>query len=458
MLRWLRDKLTGARPDGSRPSPAPPRPTADRPAATAQTAGTDFLRREPLLDREHAVRGYELGLERPAMHRARHPAAQRFLDGALLDRLADERLAGILGRRLAFVPVSPASLDLAQLDRLAESGAGRLVVSLRQVPAGLDAAAATQLVARAQALKAAGLKLACGEALAGGPLDPLLELADYLDWDVAAVDPASLLERQRQLVRAHPGARLVARNVDTQETLEACRALAFHYFQGGYVTQQRAWPQPRVDASRMVVAQLIAQLRQDPENLAQVALLARLDPVLAFRLLRYVNSAAMGLRHKIASLEHAMTYIGREGLYRWLTMLLFYTGKTEPMDAALRETALARARLTELLAQSRLPRQQAEMAFITGLLSLMDVLFQMPLHDAVSQLGLPEEVLAALLRREGVHGDLLNLAVACEEGDQAGIAALAERCGLTPALVSARHLEALVWAVELTENMRSGGP
>ncbi|MCU0842347.1 MAG: hypothetical protein MUC79_11600, partial [Thiobacillaceae bacterium] len=136
----------------------------------------------------------------------------------------------------------------------------------------------------------------------------------------------------------------------------------------------------------------------------------------------------------------------------------FYTGKTEPMDAALRETALARARLTELLAQSRLPRQQAEMAFITGLLSLMDVLFQMPLHDAVSQLGLPEEVLAALLRREGVHGDLLNLAVACEEGDQAGIAALAERCGLTPALVSARHLEALVWAVELTENMRSGGP
>lgn len=176
----------------------------------------------------------------------------------------------------------------------------------------------------------------------------------------------------------------------------------------------------------MVVAQLIAQLRQDPENLGQVALLARLDPVLAFRLLRYVNSAAMGLRLKIASLEHAMTYIGREGLC-WLTLLLFYAGKGQPMDEALRETALARARLTELLAQTRLPRNQSEMAFITGLLSLTDMLFQMPLPDVVSQLGLPEAVIDALLKREGLYGDLLALAIACEEGDQDSIAALADR-------------------------------
>lgn len=276
--------------------------------------------------------------------------------------------------------------------------------------------------------------------------------------DVSAGDPASLIDRQRRLSQSLPQARLIARNVDTQETLEACRSMAFHYFQGGYVTHQRIWKQPRVDASRMVVAQLIAQLRQDPEDLGQVALMARLDPVLAYRLLRYVNSAAMGLRHKIASLEHAMTYIGREGLYRWLTLLLFYTGKSQPMDEALRETALARARLAELLAQNRLTRSQSEMAFITGLLSLTDILFQMPLPDAISQLGLPEEVIRALLHREGIYGDLLALAIACEADDQARIAELAGRCDLTPAKVGAHHLEALVWAVELSEYMRSGSP
>lgn len=357
---------------------------------------------------------------------------------------------------MGFLPLHPVSLDLPQLDRLATvaaSAGSSLIISLQGDTAEVEP---TAILERTRGLKAAGLRLACADTVGEGPLASLVSLADYLLVDVAALDPATLLERQRQLVRRHPQARLIARNVDTLETLEACRSLAFTLFQGSCVTHRRAWREPRLDSNRMVVAQLIAQLRQDPEDLSQVALLARLDPVLAFRLLRYVNSAAMGLRHKIASLEHAMTYIGREGLYRWLTLLLFYAGKAQPMDEALRETALARARLTELLAQTRLPRNQSEMAFITGLLSLTDMLFQMPLPDVVSQLGLPEAVIDALLKREGLYGDLLALAIACEEGDQDSIATLADRLGLTPALVSARHLEALVWAVDLTDNMRSG--
>ncbi len=449
MFKWLRDKFTAPQAAG----PVAAVPSAE---AASEPPHPDYLRREPLLNREHQVCGYEFNLERPAIGRDRHAAAQRFLDGALLDRLNSEELSAVLGRRLAYVPLHPVSLDLPQLDRMAgmeRPAGGNLVISLL---AGAVDQPATGILERVSGLKRAGLRLACDQAMADGPLSSVLAQADYLVVDVSAVDPAGLLELQRRLTRGHPQARLIARNVDTHETLEACRRLAFQFFQGGCVTHQREWKQPRLDSSRMVVAQLIAQLRKDPEDLSQVALLARLDPVLAFRLLRYVNSAAMGLRHKIASLEHAMTYIGREGLYRWLTMLLFYTGKAQPMDEALREIALARARLMELLGQGRLTRNQTEMAFITGLLSLTDVLFQMPLHDAVSQLGLPEEVIQALLAREGLYGELLSLAIACEEGDQAGIAALAEKRNLSAALVSARHMEALVWAVNLTENMRSG--
>lgn len=452
MPKWLKARKTG-REETPPATPAQPSSTGT-PAEAA--ASPDYLRREPLLNREHQVCGYELNLERPQPQRARHPAAQRFLDGALLDRLGGAGFTGVLGRRMGFLPLHPVSLDLPQLDRLAvvaASAGSNLVISL-QGDAVVEEGDA--ILERTRGLKAGGLRLACADTLTQGPLAPLVSLADYLLVDVAALDPAGLLERQRQLVRRHPQAKLIARNVDTLETLEACRSLAFSLFQGSCITHRRAWREPRLDSNRVVVAQLIAQLRQGPEDLGQVALLARLDPVLAFRLLRYVNSAAMGLRHKIASLEHAMTYIGREGLYRWLTLLLFYAGKGQPMDEALRETALARARLTELLAQMRLPRNQSEMAFITGLLSLTDMLFQMPLPDVVSQLGLPEAVIDALLKREGLYGDLLALAIACEEGDQDSIAALADRLGLTPALVSARHLEALVWAVELTDNMRSG--
>lgn len=178
---------------------------------------------------------------------------------------------------------------------------------------------------------------------------PLLTLAGYLLVEVAALDPAGLLERQRQLVRRHPQVRLIARNADTLETLKACRSLAFSLFQGTCVTHRRAWREPRLDGNRMVVAQLTAQLRQDPEDLGQVAL-----------------------------------------------------------------------------------------------------------PEGISQLGLPEAAIDALLRREGLYVDLLALAIACEEGDRDSIARLADRLGLTSAVVSVRHLEALAWAVELTDDMRAG--
>ncbi len=416
-------------------------------------AATDFLRREPILNRKQAVRGYELSLQGTHRERRHHPAAQRFLDGALLDRLVGLDLASILGRRLAFLPLHPLSLDLPQVTNLPREN---LIVRL--LPDNLTQEQGTQILARMRSLQETGLRLACAGEMVGGPLAPLLEGADFLAVDVAACDPADLLQRQRSLAKAYPHARLIARNVDTQETLQACRAMVFHYFQGGYVTHQRDWPQPRADSSRIVVAQLIGQLRGNPEDFRQLALTARLDPILAFRLLRYINSAAMGLRYKIASLERAMAYVGREGLYRWLTLLLFHTGRNEPQDEAVRETALVRGRLIELLTQGRLSREQAEMAFIAGMLSLTDILFRMPLAQALAQLSLPDEVQDALLRRQGPLGDYLGLAIACEEGEQSEIAELAARCGLDPALVSARHLEAVSWAVQFSENLRADSP
>lgn len=442
MLNWLRKHFSPAQPAAAAPQTSP--------AAQGATA-SDYLRREPILSREHVVCGYELSLERPHMQRQRHPSAWRFFDAALLDRLLTGDLAGILGRRLAFLPVHPLSLDLPQLARLTP---GNIVLSIQ--PVAVAAETAEAVVETARHLKRAGLSLACGPLAEGDPLAPLLEIASYLVLDARLGDPAVLMELQRRYARAYPDAKLVVRHVDDLETFHACKSMAFHYFQGGYVTRQRDWKQPRADSSRLVVAQLIAQIRQEPDNLDQLALLARLDPVLAFRLLRYVNSAAMGLRNKIASLQHAITYIGLEGLYRWLTLLLFYSGKTQPLDEALREAALARGRLTELLALRRLPRAQGEMAFTIGLLSLMDVLFEMPAEEALAQLSLPDEVQAALLRREGVYGGYLSLAIACEGGDAEQIANLAAGCGLDPATVSACHLEALVWAVEFTDNLRTG--
>jgi len=56
----------------------------------------------------------------------------------------------------------------------------------------------------------------------------------------------------------------------------------------------------------------------------------------------------------------------------------------------------------------------AEEAFITGVLSLIDVLLGVSMEDAVKNMMLEESIKKALLRREGKLGDMLTIVEALQ--------------------------------------------
>jgi EAL and modified HD-GYP domain-containing signal transduction protein len=73
----------------------------------------------------------------------------------------------------------------------------------------------------------------------------------------------------------------------------------------------------------------------------------------------------------------------------------------------------------ELLAQRLRPGQRyvADIAFTAGIMSLMDVLFGIPMADIVDQIPVSEEIRKALLGREGFFGELLRLSESIEQAD-----------------------------------------
>ena len=109
-----------------------------------------------------------------------------------------------------------------------------------------------------------------------------------------------------------------------------------------------------------------------------------------------------GFQQPIRSIAHALVIIGYKQLYRWLT-LLSTSGKADPRSKALLQNALVRARMTELLGQKKLSPAEREGLFIVGIFSLLDVLLNVPMEQALEQLQLPAPVMAALARREGIY-------------------------------------------------------
>jgi EAL and modified HD-GYP domain-containing signal transduction protein len=175
----------------------------------------------------------------------------------------------------------------------------------------------------------------------------------------------------------------------------------------------------------------------------------RHDPLLLSRLLRYANSAAHSPLSKVNSAERALVVMGRENLYRMLTVLLFCSGNISDRDMAIMDAALIRARFSELLASDTAHAADSDNLFLVGMFSLLAVLLRVPAEEALPPLELEPEVMEALLSGSGGLAPYLELVIACEKGDQERIALLAAACDASEGKVNGCHMEAILWAQEL---------
>lgn len=154
----------------------------------------------------------------------------------------------------------------------------------------------------------------------------------------------------------------------------------------------------------------------------------------------------MGFGTKVNTIDQALLLIGRQNLYRWLTLLLFTSTSDGTLDLALMENALIRARLAELSAREDLPKNERDELFVAGIFSLLDILLRMPIETVLKQVNLPSQVEEALLNKSGKYSPYLELAIACEESDQERIEMLSSRIGLTLPEINSLQTEAMVWA------------
>jgi len=128
-------------------------------------------------------------------------------------------------------------------------------------------------------------------------------------------------------------------------------------------------------------------------------------------------------------------------------MLFAKTSKGMPGTNPLMQTAVIRGRLMEAAAQALGQPALTRYAFMTGMLSLVDVLFDHDLHDIIAMLDLDTATQAALLRREGTLGLLLQLTEAAEAMDQERVQALQHELQLEGHCDFTKlQVEALRWA------------
>jgi EAL and modified HD-GYP domain-containing signal transduction protein len=370
--------------------------------------------RQPIVSAEGDLAGYELiAMERPA-----HAGALAALTGV------DLQSAG--GGADVFLDVTPSALTTLHPLPFEPDGI------VLEIPA--DSVADDLLLERLASLHEQGYRIAVDGIRAGVPGTDLLPFADFAKVPVTDRDG---LDRATAAARLR-GATLVATDVASLEERDELAASGFTLFQGEFYCRPRVLPAPPAVAglSRLRSATRIAACG-DSETLTSTI---SQDPALSLRLLRFINSAAIALRHEVSSVPHAIRLLGPRTVRQW-ALLVLVSGEDRRVSVPLLLTALARARTCETIAlRQGMPGPDAY--FLVGLLSVADALLDATMEAILADVPVTDDVRAALLEHAGGKGRALSMAIACENGDFAA-AALP---GLDAGALLALHAAALAWA------------
>lgn len=394
---------------------------------------TNFIVREPLLDPQQRVIGYELSWQQQDGKEVADGDLEALV-GFVAGHVNDEERGWLLRDKVLFLDAVPAMLSTDALHALPPE---RTVLTLNVrhlADAGTRAAV--------MALRAGGV----GVSIRGASVDLLARnLSPVASWAEVRFTGADVAAQARSYAAAKNSAvRMVGRPVTTWADFDACAALGLDAFVGKlHLTPRPGNPVKGMNPAQTIILQLMQMVKAN-EDIPKIENVLKRDPALAYKLLRFINSAGFGSGREIESLRQAIALMGYAPLYRWLTLLLA-TASTSGYSPVLMETAVVRGRLTELLGQKFLARGEGENLFVAGMFSLLDRLLGLPMKEVLDTIGLPDEVVRALLTRGGMYGPYLALAEACELNSDL-VASLAASLGISPEDLNKAHLSALAWA------------
>ena len=381
--------------------------------------------RQPIFNRELEVIGYELLFREPATIHADVSDHENATTRVVLNTLTEIGLEQLVGTTFAWINVTREFLLSGLVTMLPPTRVGLEILEDQRVD--------ETLVEAVVALREQGYRFALDDFRLGTGADELIDHAEVVKLDLIALGRAGLTEHVRAL-RGHD-VELLVEKVESHEEHAFARGLGCERFQGFFYRRPELLSRRRIDAGRTSLMRLLVTLLEPDVSLEQITREVAHDVGLSVRLLRYINSAYVGLSNEISSIGQAVTLLGPVNLRRWATLSAFMG--LDRKGAELTRTALVRARFCELSGGGQ--DADAPQRFTLGLFSVIDALTDTPLRDALRPVPFPEEMRAALVHHTGPMGDLLGAVVALEEGAFAAAESLSPACGDV-------YLEALAWA------------
>ena len=362
---------------------------------------TLLFNRQPVYDRNLQVIGYEIVSEKP---RGKDTGMQvNTLSPQVFRELEMEDVNTLASDGQLFLESAPQTFEEEEWKIPPEKSVLQVQLSASSDP--------NFSLERLRSLHQKRLQIAL-TGINGREMPEYMRMADVLKMDVAS-SALSDLELTVDHMRKYKG-KLLADKVETQKRYQACHEMGFDYFQGFFYCEPVEASRRSIPANQAAMMRLLAGIQNPSVDLKDLEKIISQDAALCFRLLRYLNSAGIGLTQKVDTVSRAVNFLGLEPLKIWCSVLLLSRIEGKPVE--LMKNSLTRGRMCQALAE-RKGDENTPAFFMTGLLSLLPAYMDRPMEDIVGELPLTDEIASGLVSGGGKIGTVLRDTVNYERGE-----------------------------------------
>lgn len=394
----------------------------------------------PLFDEDIAVRAYSLFVQKKNYFLNPNLLGGAQFDGAghvdgleVIDNMGMETLSNDAE---VFVQVSNISV-FSDIENQCDAPHERVVLLLDNTVLPND-----MYLDRLKALRKSGYKLAIRKLEVSQFEDyrEVLQLMDYILLNQRKID---ISKAKIYFQSLFPNIKLCAVGVDSMETFDKLKAAGgYSLYEGEFFRIPGNRSEHEVSPLKVNYIQLLNMVNSPEFELTEAADIIGRDTALVISLLKMVNR--MTRNSTITSIRHAAAMLGEKELRKWLITAVagqLYTDKPNELT----RMSLLRAKFAENLAPVFSMAIQSSELFLMGLFSVLDVILDMPMKDALETIKVSKNISDALVYHKGIFAFPLEFILQYEDANWQEVSRLMIVHNIEMQPVYDAYLNALRW-------------
>ena len=241
---------------------------------------------------------------------------------------------------------------------------------------------------------------------------PILSQMDYILIDCQKIDAVKASFYFRKL---YPDICICASNIPDTETFgKLSPAETISLFEGTFFRMPVTRGEHKVSPLKINYISLLNLIEKDDFDLTKAADIISQDTALIISLLRLANTRSFN--SEITSVRVAVSMLGQKDLTRWIqTTVIEKLCSDKPNE--LMRLSLLRAKFAENLAPVFGMAMRSQELFLTGLFSILDIILDCSMEEALSMVRVSGKIRTALLEHTGSLAEVLHFIVKYESAE-----------------------------------------